>query len=292
VLTTQIEYRELAQNGWSLKVASIAWSDELWQTILAKIHEQVPRGHPQTIRLDLSGDGQQKSYFLKIYHSTSIWASVKDWFRDSKALRFLKQGTALSQAGFPVPLAIGAGEKRRFGILKTAFVVTLEIDGLPLPVLLEQNVGGRSAALSLTEKRIALKALARQIRRFHSLGFVHGDLVPSNIYVCRDSANNLQFYLMDNDRTRRYPKWLPQSLWKRNLVQLNRLPLSSISLQDRIRFFREYSTENRAELNRRLLQWLEAKTRQRRRECDSIDSTISFRRLMSWQDKSINDSCR
>jgi hypothetical protein len=289
-LTTQIEYRELAQNGWSLKVASNAWSDELWQTILAKIHEQVPRGHPQTIRLDLSEDGQQKSYFLKIYYSTSTWASVKDWFRDSKAFRFLKQGTALSEAGFLVPFAVAAGEKRRFGILKTAFVVTLEIDGLPLPGFLEQNVGGRSAALSLTEKRMALQALARQIRRFHSLGFVHGDLVPSNIYVCRDAAKNLRFYLMDNDRTRRYPKWLPQPLWKRNLVQLNRLPLSSISLQDRIRFFREYSSENRAELNRRLLQWLEGKTRQRRRECDSIDSTISFRRLMSWQDKAINDS--
>ena len=205
-------------------------------------------------------------------------------------MRFLKQGIALSEAGFLVPLTIAAGEKRRFGILKMAFVVTLEIDGLPLPVFLEQNVGGRSAALSLTEKRMALQALARQIRRFHSLGFVHGDLVPSNIYVCRDSAKNLRFYLMDNDRTRQYPKWLPQSLWKRNLVQLNRLPLSSISLQDRIRFFREYSSASRAELNRRLLQWLEGKTRQRRRECDSIDSTISFRRLMSWQDKAINDS--
>jgi serine/threonine protein kinase len=289
-LTNQIEYCELTQDGWSLKVASNAWSNELWQTILAKIHEQVPRGHPQTIRLDLSDDGQQKSYFLKIYYSRSAWASVKDWFRDSKAIRFLKQGTALLEAGFLVPFAVAAGEKRRFGILKTAFVVTLEIDGLPLPVFLEQNVVRRSAALSVTEKRMALQALARQMRRFHSLGFVHGDLVPSNIYVCRDSAKNLRFYLMDNDRTRRYPKWLPQSLWKRNLVQLNRLPLRSISLQDRVRFFREYSSESPAQLNRRLLQWLEGKTRQRRRECDSIDSTISFRRLMSWQDKAINDS--
>jgi hypothetical protein len=287
---SQLQYRDSVQNGWSLRVASNAWSDELWQTILSKIHEQVPRRHPRTIRLDLSEDGQQKSYFLKIYYSRSTWDSVKDWFRDSKAVRFLKQGTALSEAGFLVPSIVAAGEKRRFGILKTAFVVTMGIDGLPLPVFLNQNVGDRSAALSLTEKRMALQALARQIRRFHSLGFVHGDLVPSNIYVCLDSAKNLRFYLMDHDRTRRYPRWLPQALWKRNLVQLNRLPLSSISLQDRIRFFREYSTESRALLNRHLLQWFEGKTRQRRRECDSIDTTISFRRLMSWQDKGTNDS--
>ena len=289
---TQFQYRESMQSGWSLKIASNAWSNELWETILAKIQEQVPRRHPRTIRVDLFEDGQQKGYFVKIYYSTSTWDSVKDWFRDSKAVRFLKQGAALSQAGFLVPSTIAAGEKRRFGILKTAFVVTLEIDGLPLPVFLKQNVSGRSAALSVTEKRMALQALARQMRRFHSLGFVHGDLVPSNIYVCRDSAKNLRFYLMDNDRTRRYPKWLPQSLWKRNLVQLNRLPLPSISLQDRVRFFREYSSESRAQLNRRLLQWLEEKTRQRRRECDSVDSTIGFRRLMSWQDKAINDSLR
>ena len=289
---TQLRYRESTQNGWRLKVAPSDWSNELWRTILAKIHEQVPTRHPQTIRLDLPENGQQKSYFLKIYYPRSTWDSVKDWFRDSKAFRFLKQGAALKQAGFLVPWVIAAGEKRRFGVLKTAFVATLEIHGSPLPVFLEQNVGGGRTMLSLAEKRIALQALARQIRRLHSLGFVHGDLVPSNIYVCQDAAKNLQFYLMDHDRTRRYPKWLAQSLWKRNLVQLNRFPLWSISLQDRIRFFREYSSDSPAELNRRLLRWLEGKTRQRRWECDSIDSTISFRRLMSWQEKSIDDSCR
>ena len=70
------------------------------------------------------------------------------------------------------------------------------------------------------------------------------------------------------------------TLWKRNLVQLNRLPLSSISLQDRIRFFQEYSAAERAaDLNRRITEWLEQKTRERRRECDSVDATISFRQI-------------
>jgi hypothetical protein len=283
---TQLKYRELAESGWTLRVSSDNWSNDIWQIILLKIDQQAPRRHPRTIRLDLPEAGRQKSYFLKIYHSTSVWDSVKDWLRDSKAVRFLKQGIALSQAGFLVPLAIAAGEKRRFGILNTAFVVTLGIDGAPLPIFLKEKHGSRNAAFCLREKRTALKALARQIRRLHDFGFVHGDLVPSNIFVCRDPQNNLQFYLMDNDRTRRYPQWLPQSLWKRNLVQLNRLPLSSISLQDRLRFFREYSaSENSAELNRLLLQWLEQKTRQRRMECDSVDPTVSFRRLMSWHEK-------
>ena len=253
---------------------------------MANIQEQVPSRHPQTINLNLP-ERQQQRYFLKVYHPESAWSAVKDWFRASKALRFLKQGIALSDAGFLVPLAVAAGEKRQFGMLKTAFVLTAAIDGAPLTTFLKENAGRTNAGISVAEKRAALKALARQIRRFHDLGFVHGDLVASNIFVCRDATMNLQFVFMDNDRTRRYPKWLRQSLWKRNLVQLNRLPLSSISLQDRIRFFQEYSARvPAAALNRPLLQWLEQKTRERRRQCDSVDATISFRQLMRSSTKS------
>ena len=279
-MISQLKYRHLREDGWSLRVDSGTWSRALWLAILAKIQEQVPSRHPQTIKLKLP-ESQQQSYFLKIYHSASVSSAVKDWFRASKALRFLKQGMALSNAGFLVPPAVAAGEKRHFGMLKGAFVLTAAIEGAPLTIFLKENAGRPDAGLSVIEKREALKALARQIRRLHDLGFVHGDLVASNIFVCRDAAMNLQFVLMDNDRTRRYSKWLPQSLWKRNLVQLNRLPLSSISLQDRIRFFQEYSApEGAADLNRPLLQWLEHKTRERRRECDSVDVTISFRQLM------------
>jgi hypothetical protein len=279
-LFSQLRYRELREDGWSLTVDSDSWSRALWQAILANIDEQVPSRHPQTLELNLP-ESQQHRYFLKVYHSASGWSAAKDWFRASKALRFLKQGMALSDAGFLVPPAVAAGEKRHFSMLKTAFVLTVAIDGVPLTTFLNENAGGTNAALSVVEKRAALQALARQIRRFHDLGFVHGDLVASNIFICRDPAMNLQFVFMDNDRTRRYPKWLPHSLWKRNLVQLNRLPLSSISLQDRIRFFREYSAAGRVgDLNRPLLKWLEQKTRERRRVCDSVDATISFRRLM------------
>ena len=279
-MISQLKYRHLTEDGWSLRVDSGTWSRALWLAILAEIQGQVPSRHPQTIKLKLP-ESQQQSYFLKVYHSASAWSAVKDWFRASKALRFLKQGMALANAGFLVPPAVAAGEKRHFGKLKGAFVLTAAIEGAPLTIFLKENAGRSDAGLSVIEKRAALKALARQIRRLHDLGFVHGDLVASNIFVCRDAAMNLQFVFMDNDRTRRYSKWLPQSLWKRNLVQLNRLPLSSISLQDRIRFFQEYSTaEGPADLNRPLLRWLEQKTRERRRDCDSVDATISFRQLM------------
>jgi hypothetical protein len=88
---------------------------------------------------------------------------------------------------------------------------------------------------------------------------------------------------MDNDRTRRYPKWMPQVLWRRNLVQLNRLPLPGIALQDRMRFLSHYLELKRWGRNeRRPLSWLEYKTRKRRKECDAVDASGSFRQLMRW----------
>jgi hypothetical protein len=88
---------------------------------------------------------------------------------------------------------------------------------------------------------------------------------------------------MDNDRTRRYPGWIPQQLWRRNLVQLNRFPLPGITLQDRVRFLRYYlGSKLWGKKERRLLDWLEHKTRQRRQECDAVDANQSFRRLMRW----------
>jgi hypothetical protein len=88
---------------------------------------------------------------------------------------------------------------------------------------------------------------------------------------------------MDNDRTRRFPIWLPQRLWRRNLVQLNRMPLPGISLQDRMRFLHAYLNAGKFSVaDRKLARWLELKTRQRRKECDGVDPSVNFRRLMSY----------
>jgi hypothetical protein len=88
---------------------------------------------------------------------------------------------------------------------------------------------------------------------------------------------------MDNDRTRRYLPPTARPLCRRNLVQLNRLPLPGISLQDRMRFFHGYVNLSRlGRRERRLLAWLERRTRRRRYECDGVDVSGSFRRLMCW----------
>ena len=277
------QHSELNYGEWKLRVLAEAWSEDLWRAVSSTIARQPAAKHPQTVRLEPAGGKSAPVLFLKIFHPPARIDAVKDFCRDSRAARFLRQVVALSAAGFFVPTVVAAGEERKGRRLKRAFVLTREITGEAVPVFLRKRYEG-SNGLLWREKRLALESLGHEIRRLHDTGFVHGDLVPFNIFVAREPGGGFRFYLMDHDRTRRYPTGFGRSLRRRNLVQLNRLPLPGITLQDRIRFFRAYC--GRLEwggAEHKLLFWLERKTRERRREIDSVDSTGSFRKLMSWK---------
>lgn len=281
-MAAPFEYRDVSTGEWHLRVLLEKWSDDLWQRLLSVIDQQSKNRRPRTVMLDFVGEHNPDRLFLKTFHEPSGIDVVKDFFRDSKAFRFLRQGLALSAAGFLVPAVIAAGEQRSRRLLRRAFVLTLSVQGEPSPAFLTDRYIDRG--LSLTAKRAALVALGRQIRRLHELGFIHGDLAASNIIVASDTGGGVHFYLMDNDRTRQYPPWLAQLLRKRNLAQLNRSPLPGITLQDRMRFFRAYSGRRHwGAAERRLLRWLENKARQQRKELDAAEPFGSFRRLMSWK---------
>lgn len=278
------QYRELIEGEWKLSVLPDLWSGELWQEVLSVIEQQARDRHPQTVRLERRERGKSVPLFLKVFHPPSGIGAAKDFCRSSKAFRFLRQSVALAAAGFLAPTTVAAGEERTRGRLKRAFVLTAAVPGEPAPEFLRNRYSDGLSGLGLAEKRRALESLGREIRRLHAAGFVHGDLVPTNIVIATEPGGGCRFYLMDNDRTRRYPPWLAQSLWKRNLVQLNRFPLPGITLQDRMRFFRAYSgLPDCSGAGRRLLTWLERKTRQRRKECDGAGPGGSFRKLMSWK---------
>jgi hypothetical protein len=56
-----------------------------------------------------------------------------------------------------------------------------------------------------------------------------------------------------------------------------------VSLQDRMRFARVYLGKARwGAAERRLIRWLERRTRRRRKECERIEAKVSFRELMRW----------
>jgi hypothetical protein len=257
------------------------WNSQLQRQVLEIVGDQIATRHPQTLEVRSLLGGAERCFYLKVFHRMTPWAAAKDMLRLSKASRFWRQGLALSAAGFKAPLTIALGRMHGWRIAKREFVLTGKIDGVDLPLFLRRELAVGMHAVALKRERI--RRLARLIRKFHSSGFVHGDLVASNIFVGTSDSNDVEFYFMDNDRTRRYPSWLPQTFWKRNLTQLNRLPLPGISLQDRLRFLHVYLNVRRlSATDRQMARWLEVKTRRRRRECDGVDATVSFRKLMQW----------
>lgn len=276
------EYYRYRDGQWKLWVIREKWSGELWHSVLQVITQQPLSKHPQTVELSWPQGGNDVRLYVKIFHADCGLRALKDIFRYSRAIRSMHQSAALRKFNFNVPFTLAAGEKRQHGLLRKAFVLTLGINGQSLPILLQEHYSaGRE--FTLLDKRSGLKQLATEVRRLHQLGFVHGDLLPTNILVSRAEGKPSLFFFMDNDRTRRYPKWVPQVLWRRNLVQLNRLPLPGITLQDRMRFLSHYlQLKTWGKKERRLLSWLEHKTRKRRKECDSVDASGSFRQLMRW----------
>lgn len=277
-MATLSDYREVAAGEWRIFALSQPWSAKLQDRVLALVRAQATARHPQTMELAHQIDGEEKRFFLKVFHRTTLTATGKDQLRRSRAVGSWRQGLALAAAGFNAPLAIAVGMETGWRVAKREFILTAHIAGAPLPAYLKC-----AGASLLATKRANIKYLARLIRRFHDAGFVHGDLLATNIFVVAQGKANLEFYFMDNDRTRRYPNWLRQSLWKRNLIQLNRMPLPGISLQDRMGFLHAYlNVERLSGAKRQFARWLEARTRQRRKECDGADPKESFRRLMRW----------
>jgi hypothetical protein len=277
-------FRRCRQGRWTFIVQPQHWSEALKDRVLALVERQTAAKHPQTLEMCGAVGSGSDHFYLKVFHARGGIFVPKELFRRSKAFHSLRINAALADAGFDVPGAIAAGEQRRHGRLRRAFVLSPAIDGVPAPVFLRNRYGSTASQSSLAEKRLGLKQLAELVSRLHRLGFVHGDLVPSNLLVS-ETAGGIRFVFMDNDRTRRFPPWLQGGLWRRNLVQLNRFPLPGITLQDRVRFFRFYRGDrDRPRADKRLLKSLEMKTRRRRRECDGIDATGDFRTLMRWQE--------
>jgi hypothetical protein len=287
-MPTVLDYRFIRDGAWRLVALPESWNSELRKKVMVLVREQSRSKHPQTVVVEAEAGGCQKKFYLKVFHGSPSVGGFKDLGRASKAFRFWRQGLSLTAAGFNVPLTIAAGELRRLRLLDRAFVLTSEVDGQPVPAFLTDLANGEDRKMVFRLKRAGVARLADLIRRFHSQGFVHGDLVASNLLVSQDRNGELTFFFMDNDRTRQYPLWFSQSLWKRNLIQLNRMPLPGISLQDRMRFLRAYLTRQElSRADRQFASWLEEKTRKRRKECDGVDPTVNFRRLMRWTPGSV-----
>src|SRR4051794_40052225 len=100
---------EIRREGrWKLFAVPEIWRDDLWAEIRQRLEAARLGAHPQTLRLASSEQGAT-AYYLKLYAPPAAAARIKDFFRDSKALRALKKSAALSRLGFHVPPPLAAG---------------------------------------------------------------------------------------------------------------------------------------------------------------------------------------
>ena len=188
-------------------------------------------------------DGVHAGLWLKVYAAPD----------GPRARRAWRMGGALAAAGFDVPDGVLVGVRRRAGVLVT------------------RDVGGRAlidavAAARGEAKRELLCALGRAVGALHAAGFVHGDLVPSNVQV-RDGA----IAFLDHDRTRR-GRALVWWGGRRNLVQLGRFIVPGVSLGDRLRVLAAYADRRglSRRARRRLARWVAAKVTARRIAIDRL----------------------
>ena len=115
------DYLRYKERGWSLWIHREKWRAELWQVLLVLIEKQPYSKHPQTLQLEAPFGTGGDVLFLKIFHGSSGMNRLKDIFRDSKALRSMRQGAALARLNFDAPITIAAGEKREHRLLRKAF---------------------------------------------------------------------------------------------------------------------------------------------------------------------------
>jgi hypothetical protein len=208
--------------------------------------------HARTTAVDLAIG----RVFVKVYPAPAA----------RRAWRAFRMGEALAQHGFAVPPVVLIAARGRQGIL-----VTRVAPGVPLLEI---------ASLPRGRKWESLRRLGAAVATLHSAGFVHGDLVPSNVLASGDG-----FVWLDNDRTRhgRVLVW-----WggRRNLVQLGRFVIAGISTTDRMRVFAAYTQRRGISGARRrtLARWIAQKTVARRARIDHLDPNAAahagFRQVM------------
>ena len=187
-----------------------------------------------------------------------LWLKVYPTPDGRRARRAWRMGRALVHAGLDAPEGVLVGTCGGAGLL-----VTRDLGGRPL-------LDAIAAARGVATHEI-LRALGRTVGALHAAGFVHGDLVPSNVQLC---DGRLAF--LDHDRTRR-GRLLVWWGARRNLVQLGRFVVPGVAASDRARVLYAYA-ERRGlsrRARRRLARWVAAKVVARRVAIDRIPAAVA-----------------
>lgn len=215
------------------------------------------------ITLAAAGDGRQSRH-ARTVSADEVFVKFYPAPAGPKAVHAWTIGEAMRVAGFAVPEVLLVAQHGADGLL-----VTRDVGGVGL-LSWAPSV---APAESLRAKRRMLADLGAAVARLHAAGFVHGDLVPSNVQV-RDDG----FVWLDNDRTRQ-SHLLVRFTARRNLVQLGRFVVPGVTTADRWRVVVAYTTARgwSRRARRRLGRWLANKIVERRCRIDHLVPTDAAR---------------
>jgi len=213
----------------------------------------------ERLRLELNdADGSAKILFLKRYRSPPARAQchriIEGSPRHSTAWIEWYWVNRLMRDGVATMLPVAFAESMHRGCERASVIVTEAVPGQSL----ESWAHGRQKQCDIA----GISALARFIRRFHAMGYVHRDLYLSHVFYDDRHAGEECFRLIDLQRLMRPRLW--RSRWVvKDLASLNySCPERVASSSARLRFLRAYMGVDRiGSGHRRMIRRIIAKTR-------------------------------
>jgi tRNA A-37 threonylcarbamoyl transferase component Bud32 len=178
----------------------------------------------------LEGHGQ---VCVKGYRHVSLWYSLKNIFKKSRALKSWIAAHGLLVRGIDTPLPLAVLERTCGPLRRESFLIT----GL-LPDARELNDYIRAADPG-ERKADFIASLAAMLRRVHDRGVYHADLKSNNILV-QEAGPGWRFSLIDLDRTY-FTDGLSFLQRSNNLAQINASVAACMTLRDRLKFFHFYA---------------------------------------------------
>lgn len=225
------------------------WRDiavKYWTNALGGMHL-----HPSATTSKVeSGCFGGSTYFFKLCYARNKRDYIKRQFRKSRARRDLIASLEARARGLHVPEVACIIEARNWGIKFSSVIITREVDhSIQLRQLLEKlNAEG-----NFRFRRRLVRALGREMAKWHLAGMRHGDAKGTNVLYIFPGKNApdlrgregfgtgpedvpMNFCWLDNERSK--PSYQKKD-FIRNLVIMN-LARSGVTLTDRMRFWTSY----------------------------------------------------
>ncbi len=218
----------------------------------------------QTYRLEVRDPAEDEArvYFLKHYrYGPRGWRFLLR--RDKPSTEARNYAAVRRSVGDVVPHVVATGRRRRFGLLRDAFILTR---GIPRAVQLDEVArqrwsGRRLEPEEAVRQRALLTATADLVRRLHAASIFHIDLQWRNILArLGERPEDVAVFLIDLPRGGR--AWSPPRRRHgrfRDLSSLDKLGRVYLSRSQRLRWFLAYTGRRRLNTpDRRLIRDVQA----------------------------------